>query len=78
MGIGLASLLPRKGRDKPGADGDDVGKGIAGDAGTYGCLAIDNIYNILHQLDRESWLISVSLSPPPPPPPTWPTFDAAI
>lgn len=59
--LNRASLLPRKGRDKPGADGDDVGKGIAGDAGTYGCLAIDNIYNILHQLDPIAYRLNAAV-----------------
>jgi hypothetical protein len=30
----------------------DIGGGVAGDAGTYGCLAVDNLYNIMHYNDR--------------------------
>ena len=48
----LASLLPRKGRNKPGADGEDAGRRVAGEVHTYGCLAIDNIYNVLNHYDR--------------------------
>jgi hypothetical protein len=47
-----AHLVPRKERNKPGAEaGDDNDKSIIGDAGTFGCLAVDNIYNIMHQND---------------------------
>jgi hypothetical protein len=49
-----AGLLPRRGRNKVDMEGEDVGKGIAGDAGTYGCLAIDNLYNVIHLSDRTS------------------------
>lgn len=48
-----ASLLPRKGRDKPGSEGDDLLRGVAGEAGQYGCLAVDNLYNIMHTTDRK-------------------------
>jgi hypothetical protein len=46
-------LLPRKGRNKPGSTGEDGGEGVAADVGTYGCLAVDNIYNVLHYSDRK-------------------------
>ncbi len=46
-----APLLPRKGRDKPGADGEGITADVAGDPGTYGCLAVDNLYNIMHYND---------------------------
>lgn len=48
-----AKLLPRRGRNKPGSDGDDRHHGVAGEADTYGCLAVDNVYNIMHTTDRE-------------------------
>lgn len=47
-----ANLLPRRGRDKPGREGEDRQRGVAGEADTYGCLAVDNIYNIMHTTDR--------------------------
>jgi hypothetical protein len=50
----VESLLPRRGRNKVDMDGEDVGKDIAGDAETYGCLAIDNLYNVMHLSDRKS------------------------
>lgn len=49
--LNRAPLLPRKGRDKPGADGEDLSMGLAGEAGTYGCLAVDNLYNVMHYND---------------------------
>lgn len=49
-----ATLIPRKGREKAGLDDEIIGDGVAGDVGTYGCLAVDNIYNIMHYNDRES------------------------
>lgn len=50
--LNKCGLLPRKGRNKPGAAGEDLGDGVAEEAGTYGCLAVDNIYNVLHYSDR--------------------------
>ena len=51
--IRVANLLPRRGRNKPGSDGDDMHRGVTGEADTYGCLAIDNLYNIMHTTDRK-------------------------
>lgn len=48
----LGILLPRKGRRKPGTSGEDLEPGVAGEAGTYGCMAVDNVYNVLHYSDR--------------------------
>ncbi|KAI4122440.1 MAG: hypothetical protein LQ338_005817 [Usnochroma carphineum] len=49
--LNKAPLLPRWGRNKPEAEGDDVSPGVAGEVGTYGCLAVDNLYNVLHYND---------------------------
>ena len=49
--LNKSPLLPRKGRDKPETDSEDTGAGVAGDVGTYGCLAVDNLYNVLHYND---------------------------
>ena len=46
-----ASIIPRKGRNKPGMEGEDSAPGVAGEAGTYGCLAVDNVYNVCHKND---------------------------
>ena len=55
-----ANLIPRKGRDKPGMEGVDRQPGIAGEA-KYGCLAVDNIYNIVHRNDPISYLQNASV-----------------
>lgn len=49
--LNKSPLVPRKGREKPDSNGDDLSRGVAGDAGTYGCLAVDNLYNIMHYND---------------------------
>ena len=50
--LNRAPLVPRRGRDKPGAELEDIGnKSVTGENGVYGCLAVDNLYNILHQND---------------------------
>lgn len=53
-----APLLPRKGRDKPETDGEDIAGEVAGDAGTYGCLAVDNLYNIMHYNDPIAYRVN--------------------
>lgn len=45
-----ANLLPRHDKEKPGAD-SYAAPGVAGEQGTYGCLAVDNIYNIINPYD---------------------------
>ena len=51
-----ANLVPRKGREKPGmVHGEDAGQGVACDVPKYGCLAVDNLYNILHRNDPISF-----------------------
>ncbi|KAL8907351.1 MAG: hypothetical protein Q9207_001469 [Kuettlingeria erythrocarpa] len=44
--LNKASLLPRQGRNKAEAEGEDASPDVAGEAGTYGCLAVDNLYNV--------------------------------
>ncbi|KIX08385.1 uncharacterized protein Z518_03041 [Rhinocladiella mackenziei CBS 650.93] len=55
-----ANLVPRKGRNKPGMGGEDRQPGIASEA-KYGCLAVDNIYNICHRNDPISYLQNASV-----------------
>jgi len=58
------SLIPRRGRLKPGADAaDTVAKDIVGDVGTFGCLAVDNIYNILAREDPIAYLLNGTIDP---------------
>jgi hypothetical protein len=52
----LGGLLPRKGRRKPGSFGEDQEPGVAGEAGKYGCMAVDNVYNVLHFSDRKFFM----------------------
>ena len=51
-------LIPRKGREKPGANGEDLGSRVAGEAGTYGCLAVDNLYNVMHHIDPVAYQLN--------------------
>jgi hypothetical protein len=52
-----SSLLPRRDRNKPGADSDSM-PGVAGEQGTYGCLAVDNIYNIINPYDPVAYRLN--------------------
>ncbi|KAI1095130.1 DDHD domain-containing protein [Rostrohypoxylon terebratum] len=58
------ALLPRRGRRKPGADLSDIAsKDIVGDAGRFGCIAVDNIYNIMAREDAVAYLLNGTLDP---------------
>ncbi|KAL6236146.1 hypothetical protein BDW75DRAFT_207508 [Aspergillus navahoensis] len=57
----VANLSPRKGRDKPGSEGDDRLRGVAGEADTYGCLAVDNLYNIMHITDPIAYRVNAAV-----------------
>ncbi|KAK3343948.1 DDHD domain-containing protein [Lasiosphaeria hispida] len=57
-------LVPRRGRLKPGADAvDTVAKDIVSDVGTFGCIAVDNIYNILAKEDPIAYLLNGTIDP---------------
>lgn len=45
-----ANLLPRRDKEKPGAESYAT-PGVGGEQGTYGCIAVDNIYNIINPYD---------------------------
>ena len=49
--LNRAPLVPRFGREKPNAEAEEVSTGVTGQVGTFGCLAVDNLYNILHYND---------------------------
>ncbi|KAG8527509.1 uncharacterized protein KY384_007661 [Bacidia gigantensis] len=54
-----APLVPRRGREKAGADVEDIGSGgVSGETGKYGCLAVDNLYNIMHQNDPVAYRVN--------------------
>lgn len=58
------SLVPRRGRVKPGADpSDTISRDVVGDVGTFGCLAVDNIYNILAREDPIAYLLNGTIDP---------------
>ena len=56
--LNRAPLIPRKGRDKPDIEADGVSTGVAGHAGTFGCLAVDNLYNIMHYNDPVAYCLN--------------------
>ncbi|KAI1260864.1 DDHD domain-containing protein [Xylariaceae sp. FL1019] len=58
------ALVPRRGREKPGADAVDVvSNTVVGDAGKFGCLAVDNIYNIMAREDPVAYLLNGTVDP---------------
>ncbi|KAF5027523.1 hypothetical protein F66182_372 [Fusarium sp. NRRL 66182] len=58
------TLMPRHGRMKPGADSTDtVSQDVVAEAGTFGCLAVDNIYNILAKEDPIAYLLNGAVDP---------------
>ena len=56
--LNKATLVPRKGRAKPDTEGEDTNGSVAGEAGTYGCLAVDNLYNVMHYLDPVAYRLN--------------------
>ncbi|OKL57646.1 hypothetical protein UA08_07152 [Talaromyces atroroseus] len=59
--IGIANLLPRRGRNKPGREGEDMQRGVAGEAKKYGCVALDNLYNIMHTTDPIAYKVNAAV-----------------
>ncbi|PSR79141.1 DDHD domain-domain-containing protein [Coniella lustricola] len=58
------NLVPRKGRRKPGAEASDTtAKDVVGEAGSFGCLAVDNIYNVLAKEDPIAYLLNGTIDP---------------
>lgn len=58
------ALMPRRGRRKPGADpADTVSRSVVGTAGSFGCIAVDNIYNILAREDAVAYLLNGTIDP---------------
>ncbi|KAF2145638.1 uncharacterized protein K452DRAFT_315837 [Aplosporella prunicola CBS 121167] len=55
-----AALLPRHDRRKPDAESNN-GPGVAGDEGTYGCLAVENIYNIINPYDPVAYRMNATV-----------------
>lgn len=62
--LNKGKLLPRKGRNKPdAAAGDDKETQIAGEAGTFGCLAVDNLYNVMDYNDPVALRLNATVDP---------------
>ena len=58
------ALVPRRGRLKPGAEpADTVSPSIVGNAGSFGCIAVDNIYNVLAREDAVAYLLNGTIDP---------------
>ncbi|PSS22142.1 hypothetical protein M430DRAFT_118339 [Amorphotheca resinae ATCC 22711] len=58
------NLTPRLGRNKPGADYvDSNDKTLTGSAGTFGCLAVDNIYNVMDYNDPIAYRLNATVDP---------------
>jgi hypothetical protein len=55
-----AHLVPRRGMNKPGMEGEDHGSSVAAEEG-YGCVAVQNLYNILHRNDPVSYLLNAAV-----------------
>ncbi|KAI5198915.1 hypothetical protein E4T39_06549 [Aureobasidium subglaciale] len=56
-----ASLMPRLGKQKPGANSSSIRKPVCGSHGTYGCLPVDNIYNIINPYDPVSYRLNATV-----------------
>jgi hypothetical protein len=55
-----ATLLPRRDKEKPGADSFAT-PGVAGERGTFGCLAVDNLYNIVNGYDPVAYRLNAAV-----------------
>jgi hypothetical protein len=56
-------LIPRRGQNKPGSEdsADDTTPGVVADQGTYGCVALDNIYNIVNPYDPVAYNLNATI-----------------
>ena len=55
-----ATLLPRHDKSKPGTDSYST-PGVAGTQGTYGCIAVDNIYNVVNGYDPVAFTLNAAV-----------------
>ena len=56
--LNKGALIPRQGREKPDTEEEDTNGSVAGGIGTYGCLAVDNLYNVMHYLDPVAYRLN--------------------
>ncbi len=60
--LGGGKLIPRHGRTKFGIDlNDEDAKEVAGREGTYGCMSVDNLYNIMHYNDPIAYRVNAAV-----------------
>lgn len=60
--LNQARLKPRRARNKPGADqADYADDALVSEEGTYGCLAVDNLYNIVHHNDPIAYKLNATV-----------------
>ncbi|KAK1236805.1 hypothetical protein MKX07_005924 [Trichoderma sp. CBMAI-0711] len=58
------ALTPRRGRAKPGVDvSETMADNVGGEQGMFGCLAVDNIYNILAREDPIAYFLNGAVDP---------------
>ncbi|KXJ89653.1 DDHD domain-domain-containing protein [Microdochium bolleyi] len=58
------ALMPRRNRRKPGVNPADTQPDeIVGEAGAFGCIAVDNIYNVLAREDAVAYLLNGTIDP---------------
>jgi hypothetical protein len=55
-----ATLLPRSGNQKPGAD-NATDPDVTGEQHTYGCLAVDNLYNVINPYDPVAYRMNATV-----------------
>ena len=56
-----ANLVPRRGHAKPGLSA--AAADIGGAVGRYGCMAVDNVYNVIHRNDPIAYRVNACVDP---------------
>jgi len=57
-------LVPRRSQGKAGAEpGDETDRTVTAEGGTLGCLAVDNIYNIIAHNDPIAYRLNATIDP---------------
>ncbi|KAF1956312.1 DDHD domain-containing protein [Byssothecium circinans] len=55
-----ATLLPRRDREKPGTEAYAM-SGVAGERGQFGCIAVENIYNVVNGYDPVAYRLNAAV-----------------
>ena len=56
-----AGLRPRTAHEKLQSTQNDTDFGVGDEAGTYGCIAVDNVYNVLNPYDPVSYQLNAAV-----------------